>query len=53
MVLGASHELGFPSLYRLSDFRHPLLGLHYIGSIGRIRTPIGLIAGLKVVYGNL
>jgi hypothetical protein len=53
VVLGASHDLGFPSLYRLSDFRHPLLGFHQNGPTGRVRTPIGLISGLKSSYGKL
>ena len=53
VVLGASHDLGFPSLYRLSDFRHPLLEFHQNGTTGRVRTPIGLISGLKFLYGKL
>ena len=50
---GILHELGFPSLYRLSDFRHPLIGLYQNGSTGRVQTPIGLILGLKSSYGKL
>jgi hypothetical protein len=38
---GVLHELGFLPLYSFSDFRHPLLGFHQNGPIGRVRTPIG------------
>ena len=50
---GVLHELGFLPLYIFSDFRHPLLGFHQNGPTGRVRTPIGLISGLKSSYGKL
>jgi len=50
---GVLHELGFLPLYIFSDFRHPLLGFHQNGPTGRVRTPIGLISGLKSSYAKL
>ena len=46
-------RVSFLPLYIFSDFRHPLLGFHQNGPTGRVRTPIGLISGLKSSYGKL
>ena len=43
----------FPPFIYLLGFPSPLLGFHQNGPTGRVRTPIGLISGLKSSYGKL